>query len=331
MSIPVLTFFNNKGGVGKTSLVYHLAWMFSERMNILTADLDPQANLTSAFLDEDRIEEVWTDKQTFVSAINPLYEGTGDIAPAHIEPIRDRLGLIAGDLTLAKYEDTLSDAWPRCLSGDPRSFRVISSFWRILQEAAQKQEADLILIDVGPNLGAINRTALIASDYVVVPMAPDLFSLQGLRNLGPTAKTWREDWSERLRKKPDIDLLLPEGKMQVLGYMITQHRERLDRPTKAYRNFSDQFPGAYRECVLGNSSELSIVPQDDNNFLGFIKHYNSLMPMAQEARKPIYQLTPADGAIGSHSNTVRDAYALFKEIADKLLKEMNITIEEDED
>lgn len=31
MSVPVLTFFNNKGGVGKTSLVFHLAWMFAER------------------------------------------------------------------------------------------------------------------------------------------------------------------------------------------------------------------------------------------------------------------------------------------------------------
>ena len=57
MSIPVLTFFNNKGGVGKTSLVYHLSWMFSDLgMRILAVDLDPQANLSSAFLTEDDFE-----------------------------------------------------------------------------------------------------------------------------------------------------------------------------------------------------------------------------------------------------------------------------------
>ena len=56
MSVPVIAFFNNKGGVGKTSLVYHLSWMYSEiGLKVLSSDLDPQANLTSAFLDDDRL------------------------------------------------------------------------------------------------------------------------------------------------------------------------------------------------------------------------------------------------------------------------------------
>src|ERR1019366_7422946 len=60
MSIPVLTFFNNKGGVGKTSLVYHLSWIFSEMgKRVVAIDLDPQANLTSAFLAEEKLEELW--------------------------------------------------------------------------------------------------------------------------------------------------------------------------------------------------------------------------------------------------------------------------------
>jgi cellulose biosynthesis protein BcsQ len=60
MSIPVLTFFNNKGGVGKTSLVYHLSWMFAEGgRRVIAMDLDPQANLTAAFLDEDKLESLW--------------------------------------------------------------------------------------------------------------------------------------------------------------------------------------------------------------------------------------------------------------------------------
>ena len=51
MSVPVLTFFNNKGGVGKTSLVYHLSWMFSmSGERVVAVDLDPQANLTSPLL-----------------------------------------------------------------------------------------------------------------------------------------------------------------------------------------------------------------------------------------------------------------------------------------
>ena len=57
MNVPVLTFFNNKGGVGKTSLVYHLSWMFAEMgRHALALDLDPQANLTAGFLDDDTLE-----------------------------------------------------------------------------------------------------------------------------------------------------------------------------------------------------------------------------------------------------------------------------------
>ncbi len=57
-----LAFFNNKGGVGKTSLVYHLAWMYAELgLPVLAADLDPQANLTSMCLDDNRLETLWGD------------------------------------------------------------------------------------------------------------------------------------------------------------------------------------------------------------------------------------------------------------------------------
>ena len=65
MPIPVLTFFNNKGGVGKTSLAYHLAWMLSDiGYQVLACDLDPQANLTSMFINEKRLEVLWPDKWT---------------------------------------------------------------------------------------------------------------------------------------------------------------------------------------------------------------------------------------------------------------------------
>ena len=62
MTTPVLTFFNNKGGVGKTSLSYHLARMLSGiGHNVLVCDLDPQANLTAAFLDEDDLNRIWNE------------------------------------------------------------------------------------------------------------------------------------------------------------------------------------------------------------------------------------------------------------------------------
>lgn len=324
MSVPVLTFFNNKGGVGKTSLVFHLAWMFAEMgKRVVAIDLDPQANLTSAFLAEDVLEQLWDltgsmpSGSTIYECIQPLTK-VGDIREPVTQTIHPRLHLVPGDLALAGFEDQLSGAWIEAMGSNQnnlfRPFRLLTSFWQVGQMAAQQHEADLILADVGPNLGAINRSALIGSDHVVIPLAADLFSLQGLRNLGPTLTSWRADWQKRLDNWESPDFDLPKGNMQPEGYILMQHMERLSRPVKAYKKWVDRIPGTYRESVLGQAS-VSSSKANDGNCLARLKHYRSLVPMAQEVRKPIFHLSSADGAIGSHTQAVRDAWSDFKALA----------------
>jgi cellulose biosynthesis protein BcsQ len=324
MSIPVIAFFNNKGGVGKTSMVYHLSWMFSDRgLRVISADLDPQSNLTAAFLDEDRLEQVMpTDGHalTIFGAIQPLKQGTGDIADPHVEIATDRLGLILGDMSLSTFEDDLSEVWPKCLGGDARAFRIMSAFWRLVQKAGQSHDADVILIDLGPNLGAINRAALIASDFVVIPLGPDLFSLQGLRNLGPALKAWRDGWKKRLQEHPPKDLPLPNGTIQPIGYTVLRHSVRLDRPVKAFERWIARMPSTYAEAVLEQSPDPHLTIDTDPNCIAKLKDYRSLMPMAQEARKPMFFLKPADGALGAHTYAVSDAYKDFRSVAVKIAK-----------
>ncbi len=329
MSIPVIAFFNNKGGVGKTSLVYHVAWMMSELgLQVLAADLDPQCNLTAAFLDEDQLESLWPDNEqppsTIYGAIRPLQTGIGDVTEPKLQNPVENLSLLAGDMLLSGFEDGLSEAWPKCLDRDERSFRVISSFWRIIQKGAAQKDAEVILIDLGPNLGAINRAALIASDYVVIPLGPDLFSLQGLKNLGPALRNWREGWKERLPKNPSKNLILPKGDMQPLGYIVMQHSVRQDRPVKAYDKWVSRIPFTYERFVLDRDTKLHRRIEGDPNCFSLIRHYRSLMPMAQEARKPMFFLKPADGAIGAHARSVQDSYNDFKELTKKILSKAGI-------
>ena len=318
--MKTIAFFNNKGGVGKTSLVYHLAWMFADRgIKTLAVDLDPQANLTSMFLNEDRLEELWPDSEhpdTVYGAIRPILKGIGDIAEPHIEKITEKLGLIPGDLGLSRFEDKLSAAWPNCQLGDESAFRTMTAFHRLVQHGAN-QGAELVLIDVGPNLGAINRSALIASDQVCLPLAPDLFSLQGLKNLGPTLNEWREVWKELLKKSP-ADVPMPKGSMQPIGYIVMQHGIRDSRPVKAYQRWLDRIPQTYRESVLIEEASGNISVADDPYMLALLKHYRSLMPMAMEANKPIFFLKSADGAIGSHQEAVASCYLDFKKLAAKI-------------
>lgn len=325
MTTKVITFFNNKGGVGKTSLVYHIAWMMTElELRVVAADLDPQGNLSAAFLDEGQLEELWpenTHPATIYGAVRPLKRGVGDVSEPMLVSISDQLALIPGDMGLSEFEDDLSQVWPKCLDGDERAFRVISAFWRVLQKGADAHHADVILVDLGPNLGAINRAALIASDFVVIPLGPDLFSLQGLRNLGPSLRDWRQGWQERLAKNPaQGDLALPDGAMNPIGYIVMQHSVRRDRPVKSYDKWIARIPGTYRRYVLQEDTTGMKVPTvvEDPLCFALLKHYRSLMPMAQEARKPMFFLKPGDGALGAHTYAVQDAYSDFKALTQKV-------------
>lgn len=332
MTVPVLTFFNNKGGVGKTSLVYHLSWMLAEQgRRILAVDLDAQANLTAAFLDEDRLAALWDtngqEANTVFQSIRPLLD-VGDFTPANYLVVGDRLALIPGDLALSSFEDQLSETWSKSLDDKnlARQFRILTAFWRMAQEAAKRFDADLILFDVGPNLGAINRSVLLGSNHVVVPLGADLFSLQGLRNLGPTLREWRTGWTKRRENWPQPEFVLPEGDMHPVGYIALRHGVRLSRPVQAYTRWLDQIPAEFRRSVLDDPLGADTAPSigSDPYCLAMLKNYNSLMPLAQEARKPIFFLKSADGAIGAHANAVQSAYGDFKTLAASIAEHIGL-------
>ena len=329
--MKTIAFFNNKGGVGKTSLVYHLAWMYARLgVNVLAADLDPQANLTSMFLNDEELEPLWPEngeRRTVYGALRPLLEGTGDVAAPRVVEPEPGLGLVVGDLLLAIAEDELSSQWPACLDRKPRAFRVLSALGRILRQGASQIDAQVILVDVGPNLGAFNRAALVTADSVVVPLAPDLYSLQGLRNLGPTLRRWQEEWKERRERNPVEGLAVPEGAMRPIGYIVMQHAVRLDRPVKAYRRWMERIPAVYCKAVVGERApSQTVITDDDPNCLATLKHYRSLMPLAQEARKPMFALKAADGAIGGHAAAVQGCYRDFRELAAAVAERAGIRI-----
>ena len=321
--MKTIIFFNNKGGVGKTTLVYHFTYMLAEMGHkCLAVDLDPQTNLTSMFLSDEELERIYTqdqNRETLLSGIKPLDRGIGDIARVKIHEVGRNIGLLAGDLELSLFEDKLSSNWSKCVDGDEAAFRVVSSFYRIVQNEAKAFEAEFCLIDVGPNFGALNRATLIAADYVIVPMAADLFSLQGLRNLGDRLTVWKNEWTDRQNRNRTIDLPLPNGSIKPLGYIVMQHGIKESRPVLSYLRWANRIPAVFEEYVLKVPVTVGQNVQGDLNCLAMLKHYHSLIPMAMEARKPIFLLKPADGAIGAHYQAVQRAYQDFKALTENIL------------
>jgi cellulose biosynthesis protein BcsQ len=305
--MKTIAFFNHQSQVGKTSLVYHLAWMYADfGLKVVVADLDPQSDLTFWFLEPEILEERWPDDDEYplniLDTMNCFVEDTGEFSDTHLKIITENLSLIAGNLGLSQFEDKLSEAWHNCLNQDQAAFRIISSFYRLLSTVAAQQNADVVLIDVGPNLGAINKAALIAADYIIIPLVADWFALQALRDIGYRLRYWREAWAQRLHKTTDTKL--PAGKMQVAGYVMLQHSIHFKYSIRASVRWKEPVHKTYRQAIL-----------NDNDCLSVIRNYRSLMPMAMEAHKPIFHLKPADGAIGSHAEAVRDGYGDFKQLA----------------
>jgi chromosome partitioning protein len=325
--VKTLIFFNNKGGVGKTTLVYHVAHMLTDMGHrCLAVDLDPQTNLTTMCLPIDELERIYDvngDRATIMAGIRALTKGTGDIQPVEIQEVRSGFGLLAGDLALSMFEDKLSDNWGKTLDGDESAFRITSAFFRIIHAEGDRFKADYCLVDIGPNFGAINRATLIAADYLVVPMGSDLFSLQGIRNLGDQFNDWKKAWAKRKAENPDPTLELPEGNVAPLGYVLMQHGVRESKQVAAYRNWANRIPSDFQQHVLGMPpTQPPPTVEEDPNCLALLKHYRSLAPMAMEARKPMFHLKPADGAIGAHTYAVQRVYSDFKALTERLVDKM---------
>ncbi|MEV6908195.1 AAA family ATPase [Amycolatopsis sp. NPDC051071] len=330
--------FNNKGGVGKTTLTYHLAHMLQRLgRRVLAVDLDPQSNLTAEFLEEDDLAILWDEPQspawpavtdtqaklfgpvtsdsgTIATALAPIREGLGDIAHQSPVQIKDNLWLMPGDLELSGFEDKLSESWFRCFEGDNAALRVMTAFHRLIESTRENVQADIVLIDVGPNLGAINRAALLSADTVLTPLSADLFSLRGLHNLGPTLRGWRRSWQRNIKPHIPANISAPSGSMTPLGYVIMQPVMRLDRPVKAYRRWLDRIPGVYDTQVIGDNASTG-----EQYEIATLRNYQSLMPLAHDARKPMFDLRSADGALGSTQTLVQRCHQEFKSLAITLL------------
>ncbi|MGO9742920.1 MAG: ParA family protein [Roseiarcus sp.] len=322
--MKTIAFFNNKGGVGKTSLVYHIAWMISELgAPVLAADFDPQTNLTTMCFSEEVLEEMYDrpDRRTVAASIAPLKRGIGDLEFFEATHVGDRFWLVPGDLGLSDIEDELVKCWSECVDRQERAFRVTAALHRVVEYSAAHCGAEFVLIDVGPDFGALNRAALIAADHVVIPATPDLFSVQGLENVGSRLRTWRSEWQDRRQRAPTLDFALPAGEMRPLGYVVSRLTTFARGPVYSFERWIDRIPAAYRGSV-DPAPDLS----DDQLSLGLLKDYRSLIAMAQEARKPMFKLKPGDGAIGGHQAAVAGAYADFEALTRSILTRAGVRL-----
>lgn len=331
-----ICFFNNKGGVGKTTLVANLGAQLALDFGakVLIVDCDPQCNLTQYALGEEESLEIYSqsDPKTVYSIIRPLALGKGyssDIPV--IKPEKFGFDLVIGDPRLALQEDLLAQDWRDAKAGGMRGLQTTYVFLDLLKKAT-KLQYDFVLFDMGPSLGAINRSILLAVDFFLVPMAIDIFSIWAIRNIGQTVAVWQRELksgisiAEDPSEFPDVER---KEQLKFLGYVTQQHKERGaagkagaaddGSPAKkivlAYQEINKNIP-----AEIGKSLASFYDAQKLDPHLGEIRHLGSLAPMSQSQNTPLFNVAAGGGYIQLR----KQARELYREIATKFLR--NITM-----
>ena len=317
--------FNNKGGVGKTTFLYHIAYCLAEKgKRVLIVDCDSQCNLTAYALTDEQIEESWKpDGNSIYRMIEPVDRTIGDIQDRNPTVLADRLFLIPGDLDLSRFEDRLGDTWNSGKGGSEPALRAQAAIFRAIRMATERCKADIVLIDLGPNLGAINRAVLSGTDLIIIPLAPDLFSIRGTENLGSKLVTWRQEWDQiNLAWKGSLEI--PKGKPQFLGYVVQQHNLRNNAAgmTRGWQLFGNRLHQAIYDNIVQKLAPLGQVynTQSGNINLGQIPNLHSLIPYSQEARQPVFHCTSAHGLRGAHIEKAKESRTLFEPVTDLIIQ-----------
>lgn len=326
--MKTVAFFNHKGGVGKTTLVYNVGLALAKLGHtVLFVDADAQANLTSAAIELADLEADINDNATIYGAVLPVINNTGDLTSIQPRRIRDKAYLLPGDIRLSSFEEILPQAWTESLAGLYRGFQISSTMYRLIQRLGDDVSADIALVDLGPNVGALNRSIMIASDGFVVPLSPDLFSLTALPSVGASTKRWILDWEAAKgsaeRAEIAFDIALPPGRPTPLGYVSQQFATYKRAPAAAYRRWSERIPSAYSEGIVTPLQQAGIVVSSDPPLLGEVKNLSSLVPMAQQNNLAIFELSGSQ-ARGAQYTRAQDTFELFANLATTILERLGL-------
>ena len=324
--MKAIVFFNNKGGVGKTTLLCNLAGYLAleQHKKILVVDADPQCNATQSLFGDEILNRIYEKKAfTIDSVVRPLSLGKG--FTSSFEPRASKtfgVDVLPGDPRLALTEDLLATDWGQATSGSVRGLRTTLLFRQLLDFAG---EYDFVLFDVGPSLGAINRSVLIAADYFLTPMSTDIFSLRALENISLSLQKWRKQYEiaiDQVDEISEVGIQDISWHLRFIGYVTQQYTAKRDiegkpRAVRAFDHIIKKVPEAVSKELVG---PLQPKFSGVDYLLGSIPTLHSLIPLSQTSRRPIFALRAADGVVGAHFAKVAEYRETIGGIANRLLE-----------
>lgn len=351
MKPDIVTVFNNKGGVGKTTLTFHLAHAIGEKgKKVLLVDLDPQCNLTIFSLSMETIHDIWVAEDAFIEdfaaarvaasttgfdkisnevrsihfTLKPSEDGTAELdnLPPPIN-IGKNVDLIPGRLTLHLFEAKVGERWSGIYQGDPLSIRTGTRVRTLAHEYARANGYDIVIFDTSPSLGALNRHLLSLADGFIIPCSPDLFSVYGIRNIGSALNTWRKQFESIFHFLSDAKReQFPKSFVKFMGYTIYNARKYskadndLDLAVAQY-NYAQQIPVTIKDFI--SEENMISCGENLNRSIGekaVIHSHNTLPNMAQKYHRPIWLLPSHDGLEPEDRPTITASRKIYEATRD---------------
>jgi chromosome partitioning protein len=304
--MPVISLFNHKGGVSKTTTAFNLGWALAARGHrVLIVDGDPQCNLTGTVLGFDGINDFTQFYQenpgtNINDALTPIFKATGvTLAPAKIVSTpHENLFLLAGNIDLAENETQISVALSTS-AAIPALQNIPGSLGALLRMTAKEHKLDAVIVDMSPSVGALNECLLMGSDYFIVPTSPDYYCNQAISSLCRVIPRWNNNVTAF--RNPSLLYSFPSAPPKFCGMISQRYRPRSGNPAVSFQEWIDRIKSTViQEFVpvlmqMGMAVSVSqfnaAKPSDTPYNLINIADFNSLIAQSQKHNKPIFALS----------------------------------------
>lgn len=325
-----LTFFNNKGGVGKTTLAYNCAVSFAKKgYKVCLVDLDPQCNLTRLSVGDEQFQtSLFSDNnKTIYTIISGIVTAKSDvdlsIKPEILLNGSGNLYLVRGDQRLSNYDDLLASFYTQAAGGVEAGYRQTSAISRYVKNLGFEENFDIFVFDTSPTLGSLNRIILLDTDYFVVPVNPDAFSLQGIENLGIKLEEWKRNWKntgQALAGKMPNELIL-KGESLFIGYILNSYNVYAKKFIKDHNVWAEKIPEKVKNFLSEKHSKNGLVAKSSESALGNIQDYGLIPAKCQDISSAIFDLDPEIASslnLGTKEN-LEKAKKEFEELSENIL------------
>jgi chromosome partitioning protein len=220
----IISFINQKGGVGKTTSSVNVASYLSQMGKfVLLVDLDPQGNATSG---------LGIDHRSIQHSLYSTMVNNGDIHQAIIKTGENGFDIIPATADLAGANIELVDI-------ENREFRL----YDVLRQV--RTDYDYIIIDSPPSLGLLTINGLVASDSIIIPVQAEYYALEGLGQLLETIDLVKDNLQPNL---------------EVMGAVITLYDKRNRLAQQVVREMRQHFPGRVFNSIIPRNVRLAEAP-----------------------------------------------------------------------